>query len=84
MECLEYALLEWGLRLSVPLARRETDVQREYYYPLGRQGPVETVREFMAVPGQIGRDRARCVLLFAIDHARNVDAILLNTSLRSS
>jgi len=42
MECLEYALLEWGLRLSVPLARRETDVQREYYYPLGRQGPVET------------------------------------------
>ena len=43
-----------------------------------------TVREFMTVPGQIGRDRARCVLLFAIDHARNVDAILLNTSLRSS
>lgn len=85
MECLECALLEWGPSPCPTLASRN-GCPREYCYLAGRQAPVETVREFMAaVPRPNWANRARCVLLSAIDHVRNVGAILLNTwSLRSS
>lgn len=46
---------------------------REYIYlRLGRQAPVETVHEFIATgAGPNWANRARCVLLSAIDHVRN-------------
>lgn len=77
MECLECTLLEWGPSPCPTLASRN-GCPREYRYLAGRQAPVETVREFMAaVPGPNWANRSRCVLLSAIDHVRNVGAILL-------
>lgn len=69
MECLECALLQWAPSLSP----RPNGCPREYIcLQPGRQAPVETVREFMAAgAGPNWANRARCVLLSAIDHVRN-------------
>lgn len=62
MECLKCALLEWGPSPGPSLASRN-GCPREYHYPAGRQGPVETVCEFMAVPGPNWANRVLCVIV---------------------
>jgi len=85
MECLECALLEWGLRLPVPPSRRETDVHGSGPLSIRQTG---LCRDRSRIYGRRARpnwaNRARYVLLSAINHVRNVGAILLDTYLRSS